>query len=273
MESDPVFAAGQERVVFSPSRSERNDPANPSMFRMVLPSLGQNGDVYYTINWCERDRRLFPHSCDPNDDWVIGTIVILPEQRVLPELPNSILWRAKLVPYGQLPAAMAPPMEEEWLDIDDDEWDRAQAAAREQDRREQAEQDAHEARVNAAELAAMERGLNEDRLQRGHQAAQPVQGYDWQAHIGAQDPEHIALDNLWANIVANRAQIRPPRGYQARGMEEDNRMDQDGGGSRTRSKKSKKRRPTRRRRDRRSSSKRNGRNGRKSRKTRATRRR
>jgi hypothetical protein len=273
MESDAVFAAGQERVVFSPSRSERNDPANPSMFRMVLPRLGQNGDVYYTINWCERDRRLFPHSCDPNDDWVIGTIVILPEQRVLPELPNSILWRAKLVPYGQLPAAMAPPMEEEWLDIDDDELDRIQAAARERDRREQAEQDAHEARVNAAELAAMERGLNEDRLQRGHQAAQPVQWYDWQARIGAQDPEHIALDNLWANIVANRAQIRPPRGYQARGMEEDNRMDQDGGGSRTRSKKSKKRRPTRRRRDRRSSSKRKGRNGRKSRKTRATRRR
>ena len=274
MESDADFTAGQERVVFSLSRSERNDPANPSMFRMVLPSLGKNGDVYYTIDWSER-RRLFPHSSCPNDDWVIGTIVTLQEQRELPELPNSILWRANLVPYGQLPAAMAPPVEEVWPEIDDDEWAGVQAAARERDRQEQAEQDALDARVNQDEFEAMIQGQERDRLQRGHQAAQPVQGgyYDWQAHIGARNPEQIALDDLWANIVANQEQLRPPPGYQERMNEPDDGMEQDGGGSRTRSKKSKKRRPTRRRRDRRGSSKRKGRNGRKSRKTRATRRR
>lgn len=276
MESDADFTAGQERVVFSLSRSERNDPANPSMFRMVLPSLGKNGDVYYTIDWSER-RRLFPCSRDPNDDWVIGTIVTLQEQRELPELPNSILWWANLVPYGQLPAAMAPPVEE-WPEIDDEEWNRIQADADAAALRAQRDQDALDARANAAELAAMERGLEMDRLQRGHPAAPHVQEwYDWQAHIGVPNPQEAALDRLWNNIVANREQLPPPPGYdQARRMEEeeeDGRMDQDGGGSRTRSKKSKKRRPTRRRRDRRGSSKCKGRKGRKSRKTRATRRR
>lgn len=277
--SDGDFAPGQERVVFSHSRSERN---LPSTFRMVLPLLGQeqniNGQVPYPINWRERGPRLFPCSQDEPDDWVIGTIVILPEERELPELPDSILWRANLVPYGQLPPAMAPPVEE-WPEIDDDdEWEAIQAAARERDRQEQAAEDAHEARVNEAEFQAMIQGQERDRLQRGHQAAQPVQGgYDRQAHIGAPNQGMDALNNWLQNIEAERNRLQPPPGYdQARRMEEeeeDGRIDQDGGGSRTRSKKSKKRRPTRRRRDRRGLSKRKGRNGRKSRKTRATRRR
>ena len=265
--SDGDFAPGQERVVFSPSRSERNQP---STFRMVLPLLGQeqniNGQVPYPINWRERGPRLFPCSQDEPDDWVIGTIVTLQEERELPELPDSILWRANLVPYGQLPAAMAPPMEEE---EDDDVWARDQAVARERDRQEQAAQDAHEARVNAAEREAMEQGQGWNQP-RGYQAAQPVQGgYDWQqAHIGAPNQGMDALNNWLQNMAANREQLQQPPGYdQARRMEEEDRMDQDGGGSRTRSKKSKKRRPTRRRRDRRGSSKR------KARKARATRRR
>ena len=99
--SDGEFEPGQERVVFSPSRSERNDPADPSMFRMVLPSLGQDMQMSYPINWSVRERRLFPYSSCPNDDWVIGTIVTLQEERELPELPDSILWRANLVQYRQ----------------------------------------------------------------------------------------------------------------------------------------------------------------------------
>ena len=271
--SDGIFLPGQERVVFSPSRSERNDPADPSMFKMVLPSLGQDGQMSYSIDWANRPPQLFPYSSEPNDDWVIGTIAILREERELPELPDSILWRANLVPYRQGGHARAPPVEEVWPEIDDDEWGRVQAEMDQRLAREDAEQRQREQLVNAAELAAMHDGQGWNQP-RGRQAAQQVHGgNDWlREQILRRDPREAALDDLLANIEANRDRLQQPAGYPRDDDPEDDRRidEQGGGGGRTRTKKSKKRRPTRRIRHRRGSSKRKVRKS--SRKARATRR-
>jgi hypothetical protein len=274
-ESELQFLPGQERVVFSPSRSERNDPAHPSMFKMVLPSLGQDGQMSYSIDWSNRPPKLFPYSCEPNDDWVIGTIATLREERELPELPDSILWRANLVPYRQGGHARAPPMQ--WDDDDDDD-DGGIAAMDQRLAREDAEQRRREQLVNEAELEAMHAGQGWNQP-RGLQAAQPVHGgNDWfREQILRPNPQAVHLDALLANIDANRRRLQPPPGYPIDDYPgDDGRIDEQdepyGGGGRTHTKKSKKRRPTRRirHRHRRGSSKRKVRKS--SRKSRATRR-
>jgi hypothetical protein len=229
----------------------------------------------YSIDWSNRPPRLFWWSDDPNDDWVIGKLAILPEELELPELPESILWRAKLVPYRVSLQPGAPPMDDDLVIVDDDEWDRRRVEMDQRLAQEDAEQRQREQLVNEAELEAMHAGQGWNQP-RGLQAAPPVPGgNDWRREqILMPNPQEARLDAWLANMEANRLGLEAQPGYPRYDVPDNNdRIDElDGGGGRTRTKKSKKRRPTRRirHRNRRGSSKRKVRKS--SRKARATRR-